>query len=111
MKKITNFNIQFQDVHKTFPFKLRCFFSKVYVHLCKKWKAYNRIIVVQEAPLGLHKAPPDRPAQLLAAVKTPSSASVGAGPSSPAPNSGNQAGASTSGQLVREVSMPSNFNV
>ena len=77
-------------------------FFKVYVHLCKKWKAYNRIIVVQDAPQGLHKAPPDRPPQLLAtAVKTPSSAS--AGPSSPAANSGNQAGASTSGQQVREV--------
>jgi hypothetical protein len=23
--------------------------------LCRKWKAYNRIIVVQEAPEGLHK--------------------------------------------------------
>merc|ERR1712029_5145 len=28
---------------------------KVYVHLCKKWKAYNRIIVVQDAPEGVHK--------------------------------------------------------
>ena len=29
---------------------------KVYVHLCRKWKAYNRIIVVQDAPEGIHKA-------------------------------------------------------
>ena len=29
---------------------------KVYVHLCRKWKAYNRIIVVQDAPEGVHKA-------------------------------------------------------
>lgn len=29
---------------------------KVYVHLCRKWKAYNRIIVVQEVPEGVHKA-------------------------------------------------------
>jgi hypothetical protein len=28
---------------------------KVYVHLCRKWKAYNRIIVVQDAPEGIHK--------------------------------------------------------
>jgi len=28
---------------------------KVYVHLCRKWKAYNRIIVVQDAPEGVHK--------------------------------------------------------
>ena len=77
-------------------------FSQVYVHLCKKWKAYNRIIVVQDAPPGLHKVSPDRPPQLLAAavVKSPSSASP-AGPSSPAANSGNQDGASTSGQQVR----------
>ena len=25
---------------------------KVYLHLCRKWKAYNRIIVVQDAPEG-----------------------------------------------------------
>ena len=25
------------------------------MHLCRKWKAYNRIIVVEEAPEGLHK--------------------------------------------------------
>ncbi len=29
---------------------------KVYVHLCRKWKAYNRVIVVQDAPEGIHKA-------------------------------------------------------
>ena len=29
---------------------------KVYVHLCRKWKAYNRIIVVQDAPEGIHKS-------------------------------------------------------
>lgn len=28
---------------------------KVYIHLCRKWKAYNRIIVVQDAPEGIHK--------------------------------------------------------
>ena len=28
---------------------------KVYLHLCRKWKAYNRIIVVQDAPEGVHK--------------------------------------------------------
>merc|ERR1711935_667746 len=32
---------------------------KVYVHLCRKWKAYNRTIVVQDAPEGVHK-PSDR---------------------------------------------------
>ncbi len=29
---------------------------KVYVHLCRKWKAYNRVIVVQDAPEGVHRA-------------------------------------------------------
>ena len=28
---------------------------KVYVHLCRKWKAYNRIIVVQEVPEGVQR--------------------------------------------------------
>jgi hypothetical protein len=28
---------------------------KVYVHLCRKWKAYNRIIVVQDSPEGVLK--------------------------------------------------------
>lgn len=32
---------------------------KVYVHLCRKWKAYNRIIVVQDAPEGIHKPSTD----------------------------------------------------
>lgn len=30
---------------------------KVYIHLFKKWRAYNRIIVVQDAPEGIHKSP------------------------------------------------------
>ena len=32
---------------------------KVYVHLCRKWKAFNRIIVVQDAPEGIHKIKAD----------------------------------------------------
>ena len=36
---------------------------KVYVHLCRKWKAYNRIIVVQDAPEGVHKATESKTSQ------------------------------------------------
>ena len=42
---------------------------KVYIHLCRKWKAYNRIIVVQDAPEGAAELKKARVAAAAAAEK------------------------------------------